>query len=114
MIRGLGSRQGRRPGPAAEGYDLKPWAENLRSRLAGPPATPDMINHLPGRRSSAFRLLAGSLSVLAAVGVTLSACAQTGRVQVAFSERLGRMDMDRMALGQGGLSDQPMWADRIP
>ena len=22
--------------------------------------------------------------------------------------------MDRMALGQGGLSDQPMWADRIP
>src|SRR5215472_11313360 len=39
---------------------------------------------------------------------------QTGSVQVAFSERLGALEMDHMALGQGGLSDQPMWANRVP
>src|SRR6266705_3052726 len=37
---------------------------------------------------------------------------QTAQVQVVFSERLGPMQMGRMALGQGGLSEEPMWADR--
>ena len=54
------------------------------------------------------------MCLLAAVVETLSTWAQTGRVQVTFSEPVGRMEMDHMALGQGGLSDQPMWADRIP
>jgi xylan 1,4-beta-xylosidase len=40
--------------------------------------------------------------------------AQDARVQVRFGEQLGPMEIDRMALGQGGLSDQPMWADRVP
>lgn len=40
--------------------------------------------------------------------------AQSAQVKVNFSERLGPIEMDRMALGQGGLSDEPMWADRIP
>jgi len=40
--------------------------------------------------------------------------AQTALVHVDFSERVGPMHMDHMALGQGGLSDQPMWENRIP
>src|SRR5437016_3794902 len=34
-------------------------------------------------------------------------------VKVAFGERLGPMEIDRMALGQGGLSDEPMWDGRV-
>jgi xylan 1,4-beta-xylosidase len=37
----------------------------------------------------------------------------TAQVQVVFSERLGPLNIDRMALGQGGLSEQPMWDDRV-
>ena len=40
--------------------------------------------------------------------------AQTARVEVTFSHPLGALHIDRMALGQGGLSPEPMWADRIP
>src|SRR5262245_62960176 len=34
-------------------------------------------------------------------------------VRVSFGERLGPLEIDRMALGQGGLSDEPMWDSRI-
>ena len=40
--------------------------------------------------------------------------AQDAHVQVLFAERLGPMGIDHMALGQGGLSDDPMWTDRVP
>lgn len=39
--------------------------------------------------------------------------AQTGQVQAVFSESLGPMLIERMGLGQGGLSDRPMWAERV-
>lgn len=35
------------------------------------------------------------------------------QVRVFFNERLGPLQIDQMALGQGGLSDEPMWADRV-
>ena len=35
-------------------------------------------------------------------------------VRVFLGERLGPLEIDRMALGQGGLSEEPMWTDRIP
>src|SRR5947209_20541657 len=38
---------------------------------------------------------------------------RTALVEVAFSEKLGPLHMERMALGQGGLSDMPMWENRI-
>ena len=41
----------------------------------------------------------------------LSASAQQMRVDLA--EKLGPLQIDRMALGQGGLSEQPMWDDRL-
>jgi len=34
-------------------------------------------------------------------------------VKASFTERLGPLEIDRMALGQGGLSEEPMWSDRI-
>lgn len=34
-------------------------------------------------------------------------------VKASFVERLGPLEMDRMALGQGGLSEEPMYADRV-
>jgi xylan 1,4-beta-xylosidase len=34
-------------------------------------------------------------------------------VKVSFGERLGPLQIERMALGQGGLSDEPMWDRRI-
>jgi hypothetical protein len=38
---------------------------------------------------------------------------QSGTVTVSFDERRGRLEIDRMALGQGGLSDEPMWDNRL-
>jgi xylan 1,4-beta-xylosidase len=38
---------------------------------------------------------------------------QPAHVEVVFSDRLGDLNIDHMALGQGGLSDEPMWSDRI-
>jgi hypothetical protein len=38
---------------------------------------------------------------------------QTAQVTVSMEDRLGPMEIDRMALGQGGLSAEPMWDDRI-
>ena len=35
------------------------------------------------------------------------------QVTVNFTNRLGPMRMDQMALGQGGLADSPMWGDRV-
>lgn len=58
-----------------------------------------------------------SFSILALLLTALNtslAQTQTALVQVALSERLGPMNIDHMALGQGGLSDDPMWEDRVP
>jgi hypothetical protein len=41
-----------------------------------------------------------------------SAAPREVQVQVMTGERLGPMEMDRFALGQGGLSPEPMWEDR--
>jgi hypothetical protein len=38
---------------------------------------------------------------------------QTVQVTVSLADRLGPMHIERMALGQGGLSQEPMWGDRI-
>ncbi len=61
-----------------------------------------------------FRLFCVFVIALAAG----SAFAQTPEprdvsVKVSFGERLGPLEIDRMALGQGGLSDEPMWDSRI-
>jgi len=39
---------------------------------------------------------------------------RTVSVMVSFDERRRLLEIDRMALGQGGLSEEPMWSDRIP
>jgi hypothetical protein len=38
----------------------------------------------------------------------------TVHVDVRFDEGIGPMQMNQMALGQGGLSAEPMWADHVP
>ncbi|HXJ58165.1 MAG TPA: hypothetical protein VNU68_16030 [Verrucomicrobiae bacterium] len=54
-----------------------------------------------------------TLLLIAAWIVPSIATAQTtARVEVVFSERLGLLRIDGMALGQGGLSDEPMWDNR--
>jgi hypothetical protein len=34
-------------------------------------------------------------------------------VRLSFGQRMGPLEIDRMALGQGGLSDEPMWEGRV-
>jgi hypothetical protein len=55
------------------------------------------------------------LATLAVLSCASWALAQNEPVQVAVSlnERLGPMKMDQFALGQGGLSEDPMWDSRI-
>ena len=38
---------------------------------------------------------------------------RTATVRVSFTERSGALDIQRMGLGQGGLSAEPMWDDRM-
>ena len=58
-------------------------------------------------------------SLIAAIFIVLlvasPALAQSApaTVTLSFNQKLGPLEIDRMALGQGGLSDDPMWDDRI-
>ncbi|HZR18016.1 MAG TPA: hypothetical protein VFE51_12030 [Verrucomicrobiae bacterium] len=56
--------------------------------------------------------------VLLGLGISngLPTClpARSAQVEVDFADKLGPMAMDHMGLGQGGLSVEPMWPDRIP
>ncbi len=55
------------------------------------------------------------VSIAVAFLLVSQACAESQSVEVTVSlaERLGPMDIDHMALGQGGLSPEPMWDNRI-
>ena len=58
----------------------------------------------------------GLLAVMFATATFAAASARAAQavdVQVAFDQRLGPLNIDRMALGQGGLSEEPMWDNRI-
>jgi len=52
-----------------------------------------------------------TLTCIAALGA--SAQPQTAQVSVSFTNRLGPMEIHKMALGQGGLSEEPMWDNRV-
>jgi xylan 1,4-beta-xylosidase len=48
-------------------------------------------------------------------GLALQNCpGASARVEVRFNEGMGPLRIDQMALGQGGLSAEPMWSNRIP
>jgi hypothetical protein len=54
------------------------------------------------------------LTVVLAAGMTAIAAAQNpATLTLDFKKSLGPMEMDRISLGQGGLSPYPMWDDRI-
>jgi hypothetical protein len=58
-------------------------------------------------------IAAGVLGILLAVAGLLQAQTDTVSVKVSLEERLGPMEIGRFALGQGGLSEDPMWDSRI-
>jgi xylan 1,4-beta-xylosidase len=55
-----------------------------------------------------------NILVLLGVAISTDLPAQSAHVEVDFADKLGPMEMDHMALGQGGLSAEPMWSDRLP
>jgi xylan 1,4-beta-xylosidase len=57
-------------------------------------------------------LSAAWLSLL--LSLVANVLAQNAQVTVSFATNLGPLQINQMALGQGGLSSQPMWGDRIP
>ncbi len=57
--------------------------------------------------------LGGWLALTACFCGVLRAEGPPAQVRVVFTEQLGPMHMERMALGQGGLSEEPMFADRV-
>ena len=48
-----------------------------------------------------------------ALASTTHAGNETTRVTVSLDERMGPMEIDKFALGQGGLSPEPMWDGRV-
>ena len=63
--------------------------------------------------SLALKTLKNCLLLVLLSATSAWAQTQTAQVQVDFAARLGALDMSKMALGQGGLSEQPIWADRV-
>jgi hypothetical protein len=55
------------------------------------------------------------LNLLFTAALATSAWAQprNATVRVNFGEKSGTLDIQRIALGQGGLSQEPMWEDRM-
>src|SRR5438045_1956317 len=53
------------------------------------------------------------LSLAFACALRASAQSQVAEVRVSFTNRLGPMEIHKMALGQGGLSEEPMWDNRV-
>jgi hypothetical protein len=58
-------------------------------------------------------IAASALGMLVAVTGLLQAQTEPIAVKVSLEQRLGPLEMDRFALGQGGLSEEPMWDGRI-
>ena len=57
--------------------------------------------------------LGGWLAMATCFCGVLHAAPPPAQIRVVFSEKLGPLHMERMALGQGGLSEEPMFADRV-
>src|SRR5205814_3384990 len=53
------------------------------------------------------------LILACASAVSASAQSQVAEVTVSFTNRLGPLEIHKMALGQGGLSEEPMWDSRV-
>ena len=66
-----------------------------------------MPNAVPNKAALAL------LTALVCSTTAILAQDRTGNVTVNLTNRLGPLHIDHMALGQGGLSDQPMFADRV-
>jgi len=60
-----------------------------------------------------MKLRIAPAAVFALVVSAASAQEQTVAVTVSMAERMEPMQIERMALGQGGLSEEPMWDDRV-
>jgi xylan 1,4-beta-xylosidase len=52
-------------------------------------------------------------SLILASSCGISAAQEQAQVTVRFTNTVGKLEMSKMALGQGGLSEEPMWNDRI-
>ena len=52
--------------------------------------------------------------LLASGGPAVAAELPSTQIRVMFADRLGPLEIDKMALGQGGTSSEATWADRIP
>jgi hypothetical protein len=54
------------------------------------------------------------LLILACAGaLSVPAQPQVAQVTVSFTSRLGPLEIHKIALGQGGLSEEPMWDNRV-
>lgn len=58
------------------------------------------------------RLAANRLLLLAMLPAVMTPQERSAELKLSFTERQGPMEMDRFALGQGGLSEQPLWLGR--
>jgi hypothetical protein len=65
------------------------------------------------RRLACFLVVALAAAATGLSPVVAHAQPRKVTVKVSFGERLGPLEIDRMALGQGGLSDEPMWEGRV-
>ncbi len=62
--------------------------------------------------AESFRLIFRSLIISCAALAIAAGQSRTVDVRVNFARKLGPLEIDRFALGQGGLSEEPMWGDR--
>jgi len=108
--------------PARESDGFRPLRPALLSGLVdkrggGPLGFSAHLLGWKARHLATFRFARARAPALLCIGwlslCTASAHSHAASVVVDFSEAVGPMQIEHMALGQGGLSDQPMWADRV-
>jgi xylan 1,4-beta-xylosidase len=59
------------------------------------------------------QILAGLVAAALCLAMGPITHGQTAQVTLDFAQRLGPLEIDKMALGQGGLSEEPMWDNRL-
>jgi xylan 1,4-beta-xylosidase len=52
------------------------------------------------------------LVLFAAIAISAQSQSRTVALRLNLNDTAGPLEIDRFALGQGGLSEEPMWADR--
>jgi len=90
------------------------FRRKLRSRVTAQRILQCWFPGAPRNRVALAASCCGLMLGLCASTLPAAAQAPVTQIKVALTDSLGPLEIGRMALGQGGLSSDPIWAERVP